>query len=200
MADQKEPEEAKKAEGEEHPAHEARGRHRGKETEERLAQLNARVAELEQSLQAREEELEKQRKETQEYLEGWQRERAGFENFRKRTTRELDDAGIVGKIDLIRAILPAVDNLARAIEDTSGDAEVVRKGVRMTYEQLVAVLERQGLKEVPSTGEQFDPNVHEAIDAVPDTGQPPETIVQDVQKGYLFGDRLVRPARVRVAR
>ncbi|MDH7569931.1 MAG: nucleotide exchange factor GrpE, partial [Armatimonadota bacterium] len=106
----------------------------------------------------------------------------------------------VAKVELVRSLLPAIDNLERALNDTTEDAEVVRKGVRMTYEQLIAALAEHGVKGVPTQGAPFDPNVHEAVDAVSDTDHPADTVIEDVQKGYTLGNRLVRAARVRVAR
>lgn len=168
--------------------------------QEEPAGEQAQLPELEKRLEEAEQALGEREKQAREYLEGWQRERANFENYRKRITRELDDVGILAKVELIRGILPAVDNLERALNDTTADADVVRQGVRMTYDQLLAALGKHGLSEVPAEGQQFDPNVHEAVDAVPNTEHAPDTIVESLQKGYTFGDRLVRPARVRVAR
>ncbi|HPO72077.1 MAG TPA: nucleotide exchange factor GrpE [Armatimonadota bacterium] len=194
MADEREPvQEAAAAEAAAEPESERRG-------DERIAELEARVADLEAALEQRTQEAEAREKEAKEFLEGWQRERASFENFRKRMARELDEAGTVAKVDLIRAILPAVDNLERALDDESTSADVVRQGVRLIHEQLLTALQKQGLKEVPTTGETFDPNVHEAIDAVENTEYAPDTVVEPLLKGYTFGERLVRPARVRVAR
>lgn len=173
---------------------------RVRDLEERVRQLEQQNQELTAALQEKEQRVQACEKDAREYLEGWQREKASFANYRKRVAREMDDAGVVARADLIAKILPAIDNLERALADTTGDAEVVRKGVRMTYEQLMSTLQQQGLKEVPTKGEPFDPNVHEAVDAVEGTGQEPNTVIEDVQKGYTFGERLVRPARVRVAR
>ena len=174
-------------------AEHGRRRHRAHDAEARVKDLEKAQAEKEQELAARQAEA-------REYLEGWQRERANFENFRKRMARELDDAGIVAKVELIRAVLPAMDNLERALGDNTADVTVVRKGVQLTYDQLRSALEKHGLTEVPAAGQPFDPNVHEAIGAVEGTEHAPDTVVEDLQKGYTFGERLVRPARVRVAR
>ena len=195
MADEREPgrEEAEAAES-------AAGRRRPRHRDDRVATLEARVAELETTLEQKAQEAGAREQEAREFLEGWQRERASFENFRKRMARELDDAGIVAKVELIRTLLPAVDNLERALGDASAGADVIRQGVRMTHEQLMNALRQQGLKEVPTAGEVFDPNLHEAIDAVAGTEHEPDTVVEDLQKGYTLGERLVRPARVRVAR
>ncbi|MBI3948745.1 MAG: nucleotide exchange factor GrpE [Armatimonadetes bacterium] len=175
-------------------------RHRGRRGAAHAAELEARVAELGKELEARDRAAIDREKEAREYLEGWQRERANFENYKKRMARELDDRGLVARVELIRSLLPAIDNLQRALGDSTTDADVVRKGVQMTLEQLMAALERQGLRQVPTEGASFDPNLHEAIEAVPGTEYEPDCIIEDLQKGYTLGDRLVRPARVRVAR
>ncbi|HHX41393.1 MAG TPA: nucleotide exchange factor GrpE [Armatimonadetes bacterium] len=194
MADEREPvQEAAAAEAAAEPKSERR-------SDERIAALEARVAELEAALEQQTQEAEAHEREAKEFLDGWQRERASFENFRKRTARELSDAGNVAKVDLLRVILPTVDNLERALDDTSTSADVVREGIRLIHEQLLSALQKQGLKEVPTTGETFDPNVHEAIDSVENTEYEPDTVVEPILKGYTFGERLVRPARVRVAR
>lgn len=159
-----------------------------------------RAAELEKVLAVKQQELEAQEQKAREYLEGWQRERASFENFRKRKAREMEEAGAVAKVNLVRSILPALDNLERALADESADADVVRKGVRMTCEQLLAALEQHGVKPIESVGMPFDPNMHDAVDTVSDTEQESDTVVEDLQRGFMLGERLVRPAKVRVAR
>lgn len=193
MSDEKQPTEANQANQES-------GQEAQATWEARVAELEARVAELEKELEARDRAAANREKEAREYLEGWQRERANFENYRKRMARELDDRGIVARVELIRSLLPAIDNLERALNDATQDAEVVRKGVQMTYDQLMAALQQQGLRQVPTEGAVFDPNVHEAVEAVSGTDAEPDRIIEDLQKGYLLGDRLIRPARVRVAR
>ncbi|NLC58569.1 MAG: nucleotide exchange factor GrpE [Armatimonadetes bacterium] len=167
---------------------------------EALARLEARVSELSAALEEKSQQAEAWEKEAREYLDGLQRERASFENYRRRVIREMNEAGTLAKADLIARLLPAIDNLERALSDATEDADVVRKGVRMIYEQLMTTLQQQGLQEVPAEGQPFDPNRHEAVDAVAGTGAEPDTVVEQLLKGYTFGDRLVRAARVRVAR
>lgn len=127
---------------------------------------------------------------------------ADFDNFRKRSKRDVDDARQRGKDDLVRELLPVFDNLERAVQtaDTASDLSSVVDGVRMVLKLFEDTAERMGLSRVPSVGERFDPAVHEAIQQQESTAHPPGTIVAEVVPGYRFGQRLVRPAMVVVAR
>jgi molecular chaperone GrpE len=127
---------------------------------------------------------------------------ADFDNYRKRSKRDLDDAKQRGKDDVIRELLPVFDNLERAVQtaDSASDVKSVLDGVRMVLKLFEDTSERMGLSRVPSVGERFDPAVHEAIQQQETDAQPPGTIIAEVAAGYRFGQRLVRPAMVVVAR
>lgn len=127
---------------------------------------------------------------------------ADFDNFRKRTRREMDDARARGKDEAIKELLPVFDNLERAVvaaESAQAIASVV-EGVKMVLKLFEDTAERMGLKRVPSVGERFDPAVHEAIQQQETEQHPPGTIITEVVPGYLLGSRLVRAAMVVVAR
>jgi molecular chaperone GrpE len=127
---------------------------------------------------------------------------ADFDNFRKRTRRELDDAHKRGKEELLRELLPVFDNLERAVVHAgqASDAKAVADGVGMVLKQFGDTLGKVGIKRVPTVGAAFDPSLHEAIQQVETNDHPAGTIVAEVQPGYTLGERLVRAAMVVVAK
>ncbi len=126
---------------------------------------------------------------------------AEFDNYRKRAAREKEAVVAYGNERLLRAILPFLDNLERAIAQAgaSGSAEALVEGVRLTYDHLLAELRKFGLTQVVAEGAMFDPNLHEAIAMVPWEGKPEGTVLAENRKGYLLNGRLLRPAQVTVA-
>lgn len=126
---------------------------------------------------------------------------AEFDNYRKRVAREKDTLVSYGNERLLRAILPFLDNLERAISlaGSSGSSEGLLAGVRLTYEQLLAELRKFGLEQISAEGERFDPNLHEAIAQIPWEGKPEGTVLSESRKGYLLNGRLLRPSQVTVA-
>lgn len=127
---------------------------------------------------------------------------ADFENYRKRSRREVEDAQKKGSEELLRAILPVFDNLERAVQhaEQSTDAKAIAEGVKMVLKQFTDSIGRVGIKRVAGVGQPFDPLVHEAIQQVETDDQPAGTVVAEVQPGYSYGERLVRAAMVVVAR
>ena len=140
--------------------------------------------------------------EAQRNTEQWMRTAADFDNFRKRTRRELDDARRSGREEMLKEFLPVFDNLERAIQSASRatDVKAVADGLNMIMRQFVDTLGRVNIAKVPTVGVQFDPSVHEAIQQIETDEHPPGAIVAEVQPGYVQGDRLVRPAMVVVAK
>ncbi len=127
---------------------------------------------------------------------------ADFDNYRKRSRREVDDAQKKGAEELLRTLLPVFDNLERAVvhAEQTTDAKAIAEGVRMVLKQFLDTLGRAGIKRVAGVGQPFDPVVHEAIQQVETSDHPPGTVVAEVQPGYIHGDRLVRAAMVVVAK
>jgi molecular chaperone GrpE len=127
---------------------------------------------------------------------------ADFDNFRKRTRRDLEDARVRGKDELVRELLPVFDNLELAVSTAAGASDIksVVDGVRMVLKLFEDSIERVGLTRIKCVGERFDPAVHEALQQIDTAAFPPGTIVNEIAAGYRFGERLVRPARVIVAR
>jgi molecular chaperone GrpE len=128
---------------------------------------------------------------------------ADFENFRKRTLKEKEEAWNYGHQNLVKDLLPTVDNLERAIEHARGnqvgDLQALLQGVELVQRELMGVLEQYGLAEIDPEGEAFDPAVHEAMAQQPDGSVAPNTVIQVFQKGYRLRDRMLRPARVVVS-
>lgn len=123
---------------------------------------------------------------------------ADFENLRKRSHREVEEARKMGTERLARDILPVVDNLERALQHAKGGDPVV-DGVKMVAKQLLDVLGGFGVKAFDSVGQSFDPERHEALSQVPTPGTAPGTIVAEMQRGYMIHDRLLRAAQVAIA-
>jgi molecular chaperone GrpE len=135
-----------------------------------------------------------------EYLDLAQRTKADFENFRKRTARDAAMAQTRGMSKLALELLPAIDNLERALSvaDVTA-AEELTSGVKLVYDELLAGLGRAGIEPFSPKGEPFDPQQHEAVAQLPAPEVEPGTIVEVYQRGYRLGDAVLRPARVSVA-
>ena len=140
--------------------------------------------------------------EAAKFKDQWMRSAADFDNFRKRSRKEIEDARKAGREDILKDFLPVFDNLERAIQSAqrATDVKGVAEGLQMVLRQYVDTLGRSGISKVPTVGQQFDPTVHEAIQQVETDDQPPGTIVAEVQPGYTQGERLVRAAMVVVAK
>ena len=143
-------------------------------------------------------------RERDEYLDLAKRTKAAFENFRRRMVAETAAANARGKADLIREVVPVLDDLERALQaaglDPEGDSpDGLAHGVLLVFRSLREALGRKGVEPVDPSGEAFDPQEHEAISTLPGSGAEPGTVVEVVQKGYRLGEQLVRPARVVVA-
>jgi molecular chaperone GrpE len=126
---------------------------------------------------------------------------AEFDNYRKRVAREKETLVSFGNERLLRAILPFLDNLERAMSQagSSGSSEGLLAGVRLTHDQFLSELRKFGLEQISAEGERFDPTLHEAIAQIPWEGKPEGTVLSEAGKGYLLNGRLLRPAQVTVA-
>ncbi|MGZ6693316.1 MAG: nucleotide exchange factor GrpE, partial [Solirubrobacteraceae bacterium] len=149
------------------------------------------------------EQITARAKKAQEYLELAQRTKADFENYRKRAVREAAAAQERGVAKLAKELLPAVDNLDRALQaaqlDTDNGHSTLVSGIKLVHADVIAALSRAGIERFEPTGEQFDPQRHEAIAQQPVEGAQAGTIVEVYQRGYVLGDFVIRPARVVVA-
>jgi molecular chaperone GrpE len=146
-------------------------------------------------------ELEEKTREANDHFDKWLRLRAEFENYKKRMQKEKADALKFGNENLLKAILPILDNLGRAIDHGKEVSEVgpLMEGVEMIRKELLNTLDRFGVKPIAAAGEIFNPEKHEAI-AQEETEGEPNRIVAEAQTGYSYHDRLLRPAKVVVSR
>jgi len=130
------------------------------------------------------------------------RRQAEFENYRKRVDRERGETYQRARAEVLLEFLPVVDNLERALtslESSQGDAEALRDGVELIHKQFRDALGKFGLEPVASVGQAFDPHVHEAITTEATDEHEENTVIEEFQRGYKMGDKLLRPAKVKVA-
>jgi molecular chaperone GrpE len=147
------------------------------------------------------EQLQKLIAEKQDLQNTLVRRQADFENYRKRVERERQQERHRGAEQLIEQVLPVLDAFDRALaagQDSSASAEY-RKGFELIRTQLWNTLAKQGLQPIEAVGKPFDPHLHHAIENVPTADKAEGTVVGEMQKGYMFHDRVLRPAMVRVA-
>ena len=124
---------------------------------------------------------------------------ADFDNYRRRVERERTSAARSGKRDLIVSLLDVIDNFDRALEHIGDAPSSVAGGVQAIHRKLLGLLEAQGITPLESRGEAFNPELHEAIGSVATEQYESGTVADEVQRGYRWGDEVLRPARVRVA-
>ncbi len=170
--------------------------------EEFQIHLEEEKKEKEKEIEDLKKKLEEKEKEVKEHHDRLLRVAADFDNYKKRATREKEEWAKFANEDLIKAILPFVDNLERAVNHAEKveDAGVLIEGVRLTIQQLLQALNKFGLSTFDSVGKPFDPARHEAILLVPTDQHEPNQVVEEFQKGYLLNDRLLRPATVSVSK
>ena len=129
---------------------------------------------------------------------------ADFENFRRRALKERTEIHQYGHQNLVKDLLSTVDNLDRAIDHAKkgggGDQQVLLQGVELVRKELLTALAKNGVTEIDAMGKPFDPSLHEAMTQISNASVAPNTVVEVMQKGYLLRDRLLRPARVALAR
>jgi molecular chaperone GrpE len=145
------------------------------------------------------EELTAKAEKADEYLQLAQRTKADFENYRKRAIREAAAAQERGVVKLAKELLPAVDNLDRALEAADGAEGDLVSGIKLVHAEVLAALARVGIEPYSPEGEPFDPEHHEAVAQHAVDGAAPGTVVEVYQRGYRIGDSVLRPARVVVA-
>ena len=130
------------------------------------------------------------------------RKTAEFDNFRKRTERERQQFAESAAVDIIEELLPLVDDLERALKAEGGaeGTDAYRKGVELIHRQLNDILRKRGVRPIEALGADFDPHYHQAVSYEPAEGRREGEIIEDFRRGYLLGDRLLRPSMVKVAK
>jgi molecular chaperone GrpE len=154
-------------------------------------------------LKEMEENVESLKNEAAETHDRLLRLAAEFENYKKRSAREMNDFRKFANENFVKAMLPVVDNLDRAIESSSNDNHAnssVVEGVNMTLREILKVFEQYGIKPFESLGKTFDPSLHQAVMQEDDEAYPENTVSKELQKGYMIHDRLLRPAMVVVSK
>ena len=172
-----------------------------------LVTLTDEMAESSSAPEARWQELQTQlqekEKELAEFKDKYLRALADGENARKRIRQQSEESVRIQKEGVLRDLLPIVDNLERAIgaaREGAGDSATIVDGVQMVLRSLLDFLKSQGVVPIVSAGQPFDPARHEAVDQVASDRHPPNTVVNEFHRGYLIGDRVLRPASVTVAK
>jgi molecular chaperone GrpE len=144
-------------------------------------------------------EIEKLKAERDALLDRLARQQAEFDNARKRAVREQQEFRDFAAADVIKGILPVLDSFERALK-AGGDGSEFRSGVELIYRQMLDALQKAGVQPIKAVGQPFDPKMHEAIEMVDTTDVPDHHVLDELQRGYRYKDRLLRPAMVRVAR
>ena len=133
-----------------------------------------------------------------EYKDGWMRSQAEFQNYKNRMQRDNELMYVSMKGDIVRKVLPVLDDLERALQNRPAD-DAWANGIELIVRKLQAVLESENVKRIQADGAEFDPNFHEAISHEPSDDVPSGHVIAIVQNGYMLGERVIRPALVRVA-
>lgn len=143
--------------------------------------------------------LQKKEKECEEYLDMLKRTMADFDNFRKRTQKEKEGLYDEGFSEAVKQILPVLDNFERAVAYTDSENKSIIDGIEMILKMFKDVLQKMGVEEIPSMGEKFDPDYHNAIMHIEDDSLEENIIVDVMQKGYKYKDKILRYSMVKVA-
>jgi molecular chaperone GrpE len=165
-------------------------------------EVEAPVTLSQEELENLQKELEETRAKANEYLDGWQRARAEFANYKKRVDRDQAQAYQVATGNVVRRFLEVLDDLERALQNRpeKGEGAVWAEGIELIYRKLVNMLENEGVKPMEIENDFFDPNLHEAVVSEENSEYESGQIIGVVRQGYVMGDRVLRPAMVRVAR
>jgi len=166
------------------------------DSEQRAPEVDDPIADLEEKLYLAETEAK-------ETYDRFLRLSAEFENFKKRTTREINDFRKYANESLIREFLSVVDNLERALQSSGNGSQTdagVLQGVEMTHKEILKIFEKFNVQPIESLDQPFDPKFHQAVMQESIAGKPENTVTQELQRGYLMHDRLIRPAMVVVSK
>lgn len=161
------------------------------ETSSKVEQLSAELDSLKKKLAEAESK-------TSDYKDSWLRAQADFQNYKKRIERDNEMMYVSMKGDIIKKVLPALDDLERALQNRRPE-DPWADGIELIARKLQNMLESEGVKKIEALGTDFDPNFHEAISHEPANGAKSGSVIGVVQNGYMLGERVIRPALVRVA-
>lgn len=156
------------------------------------------VSELDTALAELQNQLAEAQAQVAEYKDGWQRSVADFQNYRRRVEAEKAETYQMAVGSVIKRYLPVLDDMERAMDSRPADLAWAN-GVELICRKLQSILEAEGLKRIEAEGQKFDPNIHEAISQEPAEGVESGTVLGVIRNGYMLGERVIRPAMVRVA-
>lgn len=160
--------------------------------------ISADLEQLSAELDVLRKKLEEAEAKTSEYKDSWLRSQAEFQNYRKRLERDNEINYVSMKGDIIKKVLPVLDDLERALQNRSME-DPWANGIELVARKFQNILESEGVKKIEAVGTEFDPNFHEAISHEPANGAQSGHVIGVVQNGYMIGERVIRPALVRVA-
>ncbi len=161
-------------------------------------EVPGRAEQLELEIDTLKAQLEEANAKAKENLDGWQRAQAEFVNYKSRLARDQETQRVLMKGDIFKRVLPILDDLERALANVP-EGDPWASGLELIVRKFQSILESEGLKRIDAKGQPFDPNFHEAISHEPVDGVKSGHVIEVVQNGYTLGDRVIRPAMVRVA-
>jgi molecular chaperone GrpE len=144
-------------------------------------------------------EIEEVKRDKDKYYDLLLRKQAEFDNFRKRMERERDESGSAAAREVLKRFLPILDNMERALSASEGSKDPLFKGIELVHQQFLDLLRKEGVAPIDALGAHFDPRLHEAVEVRDVPGFESGVVLEEMQKGYTYNDRLLRPALVRVA-
>ncbi|SDY66415.1 nucleotide exchange factor GrpE [Thermoactinomyces sp. DSM 45892] len=172
-------------------------------TEESSAQEQALTPEevLLNQLEQAQVQLEELHQKAEEHQQNYLRALADLENYRRRARKEKEDILKYASVPLVESLLPVLDNFERALDAADGnqDVKVLQEGIEMVYRQFLQALSKSGLTLIEAVGKPFNPHEHNAVMQVEMDEVEPGTIVEELQSGYKFSDRIIRPSMVKVS-
>lgn len=172
--------------------------------ESALNQLIQQLAENKKQVEANERQMEEMEKQVNEMYEQFMRARADLENYRRRARKEKEDAIKFANVPILEALLPVLDNFERALDasdqtqEKSEDAKAIQQGIEMVYRQFIQVMHDRGLEMIDALGKPFNPHEHNAVMQVTMENVESGIVVEELQAGYRYQDRVIRPTMVKV--
>jgi molecular chaperone GrpE len=163
-----------------------------------LEQLQEELVESKSRMEILEQQLIEAQAQSVEYKDGWQRTLADFQNYKRRVDGESAETYQNAVRNIIRRYLPVLDDMERALAHRPTDLPWV-DGIDLIYRKLKSILEAEGVQRIEAEGQPFDPNFHEAVSQEPVEGVESGTVIGVIQQGYMLGERVIRPAQVRVS-
>jgi molecular chaperone GrpE len=176
--------------------------HTGDSSPENTAPADEVIAALRQELEEAKKEAENWKEKAEQNREHYMRALADLENYRRRARKEKEDAIKYSVVPLLESLLPVLDNFERALDaaDDSGNVKTLQEGIEMVYRQFLNALSQAGLTLIETEGRPFDPHEHNAVMQVESSEHEPGTIVEELQPGYRYLDRVIRPSMVKVSK